>query len=637
MKCVLSALMGCVLLCVEARVAMAQQPAMQRELLLFREVPTVITATRREQPLTQAPSAITVITAEEIRQSGATSIPELLRSVPGLDFFRISTDNVSIAARGLNRDFPARMQVLLDGLSVEEDVRGFVTWHHLFVPLEEIERIEIVRSPATAIHGDRAFAGVIHIITKSPEALKGSQVSLTVGEADTLIWNWLHAGVIGDFSYKVSGGYDRTNEFPNPTIGQTADELGREIVQGHFQVNYKLAQDAKISLSGGSSAFGNLGFVKAHYVLGDFTAQLSYDYAEGELDPERNLGNPDFRLDVYQAQLQHSLPWGRTHVLTGGITYRYSTFDAQSLGGGGEQNLLDFFLQNEWHVRQNLTLTVGVGVNVHPQAGVSASPRGSLVYSPWQDHTFRLSIGRAVRNPSVLENFLTETLESPLALPPAPQRRTVRVLGNRDLRPEEMLAYEVGYQGLFVERLRVWLDLFYYQLDQLTDIRELPPMSAQPAPAFPTVQFVNVGDGAIFGGELGLEVFITSWLKGFLNYAYKHRTGDIASMGFAPHHKANAGVTFSFPSGLSANILVHYVGEAKGVVDFTPPIARVDPYTLVNLRLGYRFKVFGNEAELSLQAFNLFNDVHREIASGGGFPGGDLIERRVSGTIRYRF
>lgn len=180
MTYVLSSLVCCVLLWVAARAAMAQQLAMQRELLLFREVPTVITPTRREQPLTQAPSAITVITAEEIRQSGATSIPDLLRSVPGLDFFRLSASDVRIAARGLNREFPVRMQVLLDGLSIQEDVRGFISWHEIPVPLEEIERIEIVRSPATALYGDRAFAGVIHIITKSPEALKGTQASVTV-------------------------------------------------------------------------------------------------------------------------------------------------------------------------------------------------------------------------------------------------------------------------------------------------------------------------------------------------------------------------------------------------------------------------------------------------------------------------
>jgi iron complex outermembrane receptor protein len=304
MQGVLSSLVCGILLWMAASAAMAQPPAVQRELLLFREVPTVVTATRRAQPLTQAPSAITVITAEEIRQSGATSIPELLRIVPSLDVFRLSAADARLAARGLNRECPVRMQVLLDGLSIQEDVRGFISWADIPVRLEEIERIEIVRGPATALHGDRAFAGVVHIITKSPEALKGSQVSVTVGEADTLIYNGIHAGVLRNFSYKVSGGYERFNQFPHPAIGQTGNAAEREDGWVHFQANYRLAEDSQLSLSGGS-----LDFVKARYTLGDFSAQLAYHHANGDIVPERNIEDPAFRFQVYEAQLQHSLPW----------------------------------------------------------------------------------------------------------------------------------------------------------------------------------------------------------------------------------------------------------------------------------------------------------------------------------------
>jgi len=647
MKCLLSALVGCVLLCFAARAAMAQQPAMQRELLLFREVPTVITATRREQPLTQAPSAITVITAEEIQQSGATSIPELLRSVPGLDFFRTSASNVNIAARGLNREF-GRMQILVDGLSVYEDVTAVIFWHQIPLPLEEIERIEIVRSPTTALHGDKAFAGIIHIITKSPEALKGTHFSGTSGEAGTGIGNLIHAGAVGKLGYKVSVGYDRTNQFPNLTVGRTSGELGRADTRGHFQVDYTLAEDSKVSLTGGIDAFdrreifpagplqgvvsGGLGFIKANYALGDFKVQLSYDRFDMDVKSQSFLEKVSALGNVYQAQLQHSLVLGRTNVLTGGTIYRFVAIDSQVFGGSHDQHLLNFFLQDQWSLRENLALTVGVGVDVHPQTGASASARGSLVYSPWKDHTFRLSIARAIRNPSFVETFeaLTQKILPPL---PSPLPQTFTTLGNMDLHPEEMLSYEAGYQALLFERLRVRIDLFYNQLDQLIGARR--PIFSTISPLLPPlqtgVQYVNVGDGTIFGSELGIEVFITLWLKGFLNYSYQDRTGDIASMGFASHHKANAGLTFCFSNGLSANILVHYVGEAEGVVAFSPPIARVNPYTLVNLRLGYRFNVLGNETEAAIQAFNLFNDVHREI------PGGDLIERRVSGTIRYRF
>src|SRR5262245_20572224 len=99
----------------------------------------------------------------------------------------------------------------------------------------------------------------------------------------------------------------------------------------------------------------------------------------------------------------------------------------------------------------------------------------------------------------------------------------------------------------------------------------------------------------------------------------------------APYHKVNAGVSVSLPHGLSATLLVNHVGEAKAATFGDPMIAKLDAYTLVNARLGYRFPVWGRELELSVQAFNLLNDVHRETI------GGDLIERRVSGTVRLRF
>lgn len=623
-------------LCLLVESAIGQQPSLPRELLLFIEVPTVVTATGREQPLTKAPSAITVITAEEIRQSGATSLPELLRSAPGLDFFRTSASNVSIAARGLNQADRARIQVLIDGLSVYEDVETVIYWHQIPIPLEEIERIEIVRSPATALHGDKAFAGVVHIITKPPEALKGTHVSGTAGDAGAGIGNLIHAGVRGNLSYKVSLGYDRVNQFPNPALGRTSDELGRADTRGHFQVNYKLAEGSKVSLSGGIDEFdrreilaegpfrgvpfrgvtaGSIGFVKANYALGDFKVQLSYNRGEANIRsqsfPEAITG----LANVYQAQLQHSLALGHTNILTGGITYRFVSLDSPGFSEGGQdQHLPAFFLQDEWNVREDLTLTMGVGVDIHPEAGVSASPRGSLVYSPWKDHTFRISVAKAFRNPSLLENF--EAVRFQIPAPPQPsQPQTIAVLGNTALRPEEMLSYEVGYQTLLFERLRVRIDLFYNQLDQLITARLVQT----------GVQFINIEDGEIYGGELGFDVFIASWLKGFLNYSYQERTGDISAMGFASHHKGNAGLTFSFAQGLSATVLVHHVGKLENRA------ADVNPYTIVNVRLGYQFKLFGNETELAIQAFNLFNDVHRE------FPGGDLIERRVSGTLRYRF
>jgi len=627
MRFLISSLVFWFLLPPGARMATAQQPAqVSRELLLFMEVPTVVTAARKEQPITKAPATISIITAEEIRQSGATNIPDLFRSVPGLDFFRTSASDVNITARGLNTRVANRMQVFIDGRSVYEDFFNMVFWHQLPVSLEEIERIEIVKSPASALFGANAFSGIIHIITKSPETLKGTHVSGTGGDFDTGIGNLIHAGVENNVGYKISLGYHRTNHFPNPLIGRTDDKKGREDLRGNFLVEYKLGERSQASLSGGIDSFdrdidpgfglifaeGGLGFAKLKYSFADLKFQFVWSRLDTDLRSTIFPEEGSVLADTYQADVQHSFNLGKKNVLTGGAGYRFNTFESPLLiGQDREQNLFAVFLQDELSPLEDLTFTVGVRVDTHPETGVNVSPRGSVVYSPWRDHTFRVSVGRAFRNPSILESFIS--LDALLPPPPA----TVKILGNRDLDPEEITSYEFGYQAFLFRRLKARIDLFYNQIDQFID---------SPEPTGPLeLTILNREDGSIFGGEFSLEFLLAEWLQGFFNYSYQERKVDLRSLGIAPHHKGNAGLNFSLKHGFSANVFVHHVGESEGFP------GKVNPYTLVNVRLGYRFKVLGNEAEIALAAFNLFNDMHREI------PGGDLIERRVSGTVRYRF
>jgi iron complex outermembrane receptor protein len=200
-------------------------------------------------------------------------------------------------------------------------------------------------------------------------------------------------------------------------------------------------------------------------------------------------------------------------------------------------------------------------------------------------------------------------------------------MGNQDLDPEEIHSYEVGYQTQLLEQFRIRIDFFYNRLAQLIAFQR--PIFTIVSSALPPVpagsQYINVGGGEVVGVEVGIDVLISSWLKGFLNYSYQDRRGHLPAMGFAPHHKGNVGLTFTFPHGLSATTLVHYVGDLDTLA------SGVYAYTLTHVRLGYRFQVFGNKTELALQVANLFNDVHQEV------PGGDLIERRLSGTIQAQF
>jgi outer membrane receptor protein involved in Fe transport len=194
----------------------------------------------------------------------------------------------------------------------------------------------------------------------------------------------------------------------------------------------------------------------------------------------------------------------------------------------------------------------------------------------------------------------------------------VTVGGQPRCRPRASVSYELGYRGRLHDRVRLTVDLFYSPLDDSIETR--------PDPADPTrLTLVNTSAFETVGGEVGLDVLLAEWLLGFANYSYQYRyVNDPAVPGVVPRHKANAGLTLT-RWGFTGTLWLQYVGEEEGA------LGKLDPYTLVNVRLARSFKFFGQDAELAVQAFNLFNDVHQEVV------GGDEIDRRISGTLRVKF
>ncbi|MCP9438893.1 MAG: TonB-dependent receptor plug domain-containing protein, partial [Nitrospira sp.] len=134
---------------------------------------SVSTALRREQPISQAPSNVYVITAEDIRHSGAVDVPTLLRRIPGIEVMQVTGADFNVSVRGNNQLFANKLLVLVDGRSVYIDVQGFVFWKGLPITLPEIKQIEVIKGPIAALYGFNAYDGVINIITKTPDEMKG--------------------------------------------------------------------------------------------------------------------------------------------------------------------------------------------------------------------------------------------------------------------------------------------------------------------------------------------------------------------------------------------------------------------------------------------------------------------------------
>jgi len=210
------------------------------------------------------------------------------------------------------------------------------------------------------------------------------------------------------------------------------------------------------------------------------------------------------------------------------------------------------------------------------------------------------------------------------------------VLGSDDVGPEQIIAYELEYQGWFWQhRLRVRSGFFYNHISDLIDFVQTGPTPSDPVTA------TNNGEADIFGGELGLEYWVTSWISGYVNGAFQEIGQTIRGINerAGPRFKINGGLRVQSELGLSGEVGVHFVSAttyplASAFTTLAPfgvvaPEARVDPYTLLNLRAGYTF--WNDQAEAAISVFNALNDRHKE------HPLGDTIGSRVLGWLTLKF
>jgi iron complex outermembrane receptor protein len=220
-------------------------PALIPALQLMKEEETVSIASRYEQPISQAPSNVYVITDEDIRHSGATDIPTVLRRVPGLDIMQVTGADFNVSARGDNQLFSNKMLVMVDGRSIYIDGQGLVFWKSLPVTLPEIKRIEVLKGPASVVYGFNAFDGVINIITKSAQELRGTTLQFGGGELGTLSSAAIHAGTVGQLDYRLSAGRDQNQQW------RDRDALAFRSHKFNAQTQYNFSNDGILRVAGG--------------------------------------------------------------------------------------------------------------------------------------------------------------------------------------------------------------------------------------------------------------------------------------------------------------------------------------------------------------------------------------------------
>ncbi len=641
--------------------AAAEEPSttISEELELIKEEETVSIASRYEQPISQAPSNVYVITDEDIRQSGATDLPTVLRRIPGIEVMQTTGADFNVSARGDNQTVANKLLVMVDGRSIFIDVQAQVYWKAIPVTLPEIKRIEVLKGPASAVYGFNAFDGIINIITKSSEEMKGTTLQFGGGELGTISSAAVQAGTIGKLGYRLSAGRDQNQQW------RDRDALAFRSHKFNAQTEYALSTASKLSISGGfvdvnrfDGPLSNITMLKdrptfgyAHivYERPNFFVRSFWNKWENtvdlNIDPRLapflritdSNGNPSaaFRGDTYNAEAQHALDFGPMNRLIYGFNYRHNTLSGNFIDQFSREDRFGLYLQDEWRPTQSLTVVAGARYDLDTFIHPTLSPRLAVLYTPAPDHTFRVTISVAYRPPTLFETHADNRIFiTGIPTPGVDQ-------GSNGLSPEEIVSYDAGYQGWFFKhRLRTRVSLFFNHISDLINFRSVGLV----------VTPRNSGEADIYGGEAGVDFLATRWLTGFANYTYQEfgQTFIDTNRRGAPRYKINAGLRGEWENGLSSEIVFHHVGAATYPVNtafsqfapiggFTPPSERVGSYNLLNLRGGYKFwhqkaeAGYLREAEVALSVFNALNDKHKE------HPLGDTIGSRVMGWLTVRF
>jgi outer membrane receptor for ferrienterochelin and colicin len=500
----------------------------------------VVTASRVEQQLVDAPAAVSIVTSTTIQNSPATNIGDLLRAVPGLNVAQVSARDVNLTSRGATSTLSTSQLALVDGRSIYMDFYGMVMWD--FVPSNpnEIKQIEVIRGPASAVWGANAMSGVVNILTKSPRELAAGQASsLTIGvgtfptsaqgvsrDRGSLFYvNGSHAEIIDDrWAFKLSAGYFTQDPLPRPVGAVPGNALNTQYppyvntgtAQPKFdaRVDYTLANGAAVIFSGGVAGTegimhtgigpfdiqngARLGYFSTRYQQGGRRLAFFTNLLTGDAlnlisrGVDRNFLPLGFTTKTFDFEAGESRAIGTTHALSYGGNYRHNAFDVTVAPNGDDRNEGGVYVQDEIFLGQYVRWVVGGRVDKFSSIDKAVfSPRTTLLLKPSVDQTVRLSFNQAFRAPSFINNNLETAVLNPVDLSlitPALDAfpLVVGAVGNPNLKQETLTALELGYAGTVGRRATVSASVYWNRTRNgifFTQVASYRPQS--PPPGWP--------------------------------------------------------------------------------------------------------------------------------------------------------
>ena len=626
----------------------------------------VTSVSKKEEKLARTAAAIYVITQNDIHNSGATNIPDLLRMVPGIYVAQINANTWAITARGFNDRFSNELLVLLDGRSVYSPATGGVFWDVLDIPLEDIERIEVIRGPGGSIWGANAVNGVVNIISKDAAETHGTMLVAGSGTVEPAFSTVQYGGGAGDATdYRVFAKYANFNRLPSLPGVNAADDW--HLFRAGFRVDRKISMADTLTAEGdmytgeegvyagfgpsilapGISNAYNVplsgGFAQANWKHApsqrwDTSLQVSYDTYE------RNDALHEER-QTFDVQFQHHFLIGSRQDFIWGLEDRYSlsstsgNFFVSLVPPSVNSNLFSAFAEDEFALLPDrLYLTLGSKIEHNYYTGLNALPTGRLAWTPSRRQTLWAAFSRSPRTPADLDiairaNFLT--IPNPNGPP-----TVLAIFGNKNFGDEDLNAYEFGYRREITNRFAMDAALYYNDYaNQQTNEPLAPFMESTPAPVHLVVPvtYRNWMYGEAHGIELAAHWKVTGRWTLSPGYAFERihmhlnpLSQDTSSVpeaeGSTPVHSAQLRSQFALARALTWNTSAYFSGRLADPMEAS--------YTRLDTGLSWQFAERGS---LGIFGQNLLRDHHTEFVDSNSSVQTMLLKRSVYAQFTVRF
>lgn len=589
----------------------------------------ISSVSRTPEPVSRAPAAIYVITGEDVRRSGSTTLAEVLRLAPNLHVGRIDAGSYAISARGFNSSVSNKLLVLIDGRTVYTPLYSGVFWDMQNMPPSDIARIEVVSGPGGALWGSNAVNGVINVVSRDAHETQGGMVRVSGGSSD---WSGAaqYSGLLGGSgAYRIYGqashqghsltasgasGLDRWRHYQMGGRADWALDQGALTIQGDIYDGYDDVSAASVTQPG-----AHIGLKGANVLArwkqatgedSDLEVQGYYDTTARKI---RN-GIHD-RIEAFDLAVQERVAFGERNTLVFGGGYRVTTDELipvtrSSFLVPGERTLRlsNVFAHDTIALTEKLRLAAGLKLEHNSYTGWEVMPDARLTYQITPGAVLWAAVSRAMRTPSRFDRDLFNT---------------GILAGGPNFRSEELIAYEVGTRALMAENVTASVSVYYNDYDHIRTVE----------PPFP-LMVSNLMDAKTYGLEAWASYEPLPWwrLKGGLTLQHEKLRLKPGSRSFFgtqqegndPKHQASLRSEMNLTETVEFDAAVRVVGAL--------PNPRVPAYAAVDARLGWNIS---EAVQLSLAGYNLTNAAHTEFVVST--PPRRDVRRSVYATARWSF